>query len=119
MRKMFTALATAAALLGFGATAAQASVAGQTPGATPACGAQCFELSSLRLGTHMILNAYVHGDTGVGGRQGVRVNLHGATNARPNEDFTAAAVGSLGQFCGNLIPADSYACLNYKPTDPV
>jgi hypothetical protein len=119
MRKMFTALATAAALLSFGATAAQASVAGKTPGATPACGSQCFELSSLRLGTHMIQNAYVHGDTGVGGRQGVKVNLHGGSNARPNEDFTGAAVGKLGQFCGTLIPAESYACLNYPGSYPV
>lgn len=120
MRKMFTAFATAAAVLGLGTTGAMAAHASVTKKpATPACGAQCFELSSLRLGTHLIQNAYVHGDTGVGGRRGVKVNLHGASNYRPNEDFTGAAVGSLGQFCGTMIPSTSYVCLNFSPSFPV
>lgn len=119
MRKMFTALAAAATLLTLGTAAAQASVAGKTPGATPACGAQCFELSSLALGTHQIQNAYVPGDYGYGGRIGQQVNLHLMSNSHPNEDFTGAAVGSLGEFCGNLIPAQSYVCLNYGKDYPV
>ena len=96
MRKIIISLSTAAALFTLGsAAAAQASVAGNTPHATPACGAQCFDLSSLVLGPHAIQNAYIHGDTGTGGKVGQKVNLRHASNSRPNEDFTGARVGDL------------------------
>jgi hypothetical protein len=120
MRKMFTALSTAAALLAFGATAAQAAVAHQgPPRATPACGAGCFELSSLELGTKVIQNAYVPGDAGVGGRVGQVLDLKRASNSHPNQDFSGAKVGTLASFCGGLIPAESYVCVNYPPSFPV
>ena len=119
MRKMITALGTAAALLTLGATAAQATVHPAAPKATPACGAQCFALSSLELGTRVIQNAYVPGDTGVGGRVGQKLDLNRASNSRPNEDFSGAKVGTLSAFCGHLIPAESYVCLNYPGRYPV
>jgi hypothetical protein len=119
MRKMITALSTAAALLTLGATAAQASVHHVTPRATPACGAQCFELSSLELGTRVIQNAYVPGDTGVGGRVGQKLDLQRASNSHPNEDFSGAQVGVLRSYCGGLISAESYVCINYPGSFPV
>jgi hypothetical protein len=119
MRKIITMLGTAAALLTLGAAAAQASVTGATPNATPACGAQCFDLSSLELGPHAIQNVYIKGDNGTGGQVGKRLNLRHASNSRPNEDFTGAKVGTLGTYCGNLISATSYVCVNYPPSFPV
>ncbi|HXP20751.1 MAG TPA: hypothetical protein VN840_14000 [Streptosporangiaceae bacterium] len=119
MRKMITALSTAAALLTLGASAAQASVHPGTPRATPACGAQCFALSSLELGPRVIQNAYVPGDTGVGGKIGQKLDLQRASNSHPNEDFSGAQVGVLGSFCGGLIPAESYVCINYPSNYPV
>jgi hypothetical protein len=119
MRKMIVALSTAAALLTFGAAAAQASVHPAAPKATPACGAQCFALSSLELGRDVIQNAYVPGDTGVGGRIGQRLDLKHASNSRPNQDFTGAKVGTLSAYCGGLISAESYVCINYPGSYPV
>jgi hypothetical protein len=119
MRKMITALSAAAALLAFGMAAAQASVTRNTPDATPACGAQCFDLSSLVLGTRYIQNAYVAGDHGTGGKVGQDLNMHLASNGRPNEDFTGALVGTLGTYCGNQISSTSYVCVNYPSSYPV
>ncbi|HET7017911.1 MAG TPA: hypothetical protein VFI65_28575 [Streptosporangiaceae bacterium] len=122
MRKMFMALGAAAALLTLASTAAQAAQAGEhhnRPAATPACGFNCFELSSLVLGPDQIQNAYIHGDLGTGGRVGQFVNLKTASNSHPNEDFTGANVGNLSDFCGGLIPTASYVCVNYPPTYPV
>ncbi|HVB45953.1 MAG TPA: hypothetical protein VNF47_25035 [Streptosporangiaceae bacterium] len=119
MRKTITALSAAAALLTLGSTAAQAAVHTMTPDATPACGMQCFELSSLVLGPHAIQNAYIFGDNGTGGRVGQYVNLKFASNTHPNEDFTGARVGILGDYCGVLISPVSYACLNYPSSYPV
>jgi hypothetical protein len=42
------------------------------PAATPACGDNCFALSSLVLGPDLIQNAYIEGDLGTGGRVGQR-----------------------------------------------
>jgi hypothetical protein len=119
MRKMIMALSTAAAVLTLSGAAAQASVHHGRPDATPACGAQCFSLSSLELGRGTIQNAYVPGDTGVGGRVGQKLNLRGASNNHPNEDFTGAQIGVLADYCGGLISAQSYVCVNYPPTYPV
>jgi len=116
---MIMALSTAAALLTLGATAAQAAVVSGPPKATPACGASCFELSSLELGHRVIQNAYVPGDTGIGGRIGQKLNLNRASNSHPNEDFVGAQVGTLGAFCGGQIPLQSYVCINYPPNFPV
>ena len=119
MRKIITTLSTAAAVLTLGSAAAQASVAVVTPDATPACGSQCFDLSSLELGPHTIQNAYIKGDNGIGGLVGKRLNLRHASNSRPNEDFTGAKVGTLGNYCGSLISATSYVCVNYPSGYPV
>jgi hypothetical protein len=119
MRKMIMTLGTAAAVLALGATAAQASIRPTTPDTTPACGFQCFELSSLVLGTHMIQNAYIDRDSGVGGRIGAKINLKFQSNSHPNEDFTGAKVGTLGSYCGGLIPGESYVCVNYPASYPV
>jgi hypothetical protein len=119
MRKMIVTLSAAAALIALGPAMAQASVRSFAPNATPACGAQCFDLSSLVLGADAIQNAYVPGDRGVSGRAGRPVNLKHASNARPNEDFAGAQVGTLGSFCGNLLSAQSYACVNYPAGYPV
>ncbi|HUD40146.1 MAG TPA: hypothetical protein VMR14_24860 [Streptosporangiaceae bacterium] len=119
MRKMFMALGAAAILATLGGTAAQASTHATRPDATPACGANCFDLSSLVLGHHLIQNAYIRGDNGVGGRVGQFINLKTATNTSPNEDFSGAAVGDLGDYCGSLIPGTSYVCENYPAGYPV
>jgi hypothetical protein len=89
------------------------------PNATPACGFNCFNLSSLTLGRGTIQNAYVPGDTGTGGRVGQKVNMNFASNSHPNEDFTGAQVGTLGDFCGNLLSTTSYVCIHYPAGYPV
>jgi hypothetical protein len=119
MRKMFMALGAAAILATLGGTAAQASTHAIGPDATPACGANCFDLSSLVQGSQLIQNAYIHGDNGTGGRVGQFINLKTATNTSPNEDFTGAAVGDLADYCGSLIPGTSYVCENYPAGYPV
>lgn len=122
MRKTIIALAAATSLLAFGATAAQAAQAASTaaagshagrPSATPACGAQCTDIFSRVLGHHTILNAYVPGDLGVGGRAGQKLNLKYTSNSHPNEDFTVAADGTVSQFCGTQLAATSVACIHY------
>jgi hypothetical protein len=119
MRKMLIALGAAATLLTLGSTAAQASVNHARPDATPACGFNCFELSSLILGPNQIQNVYNSGANGTGGKVGQDVNLKGASNTRPNEDFTGAQVGVLADYCGGLISAESYVCINYPSSYPV
>jgi len=106
------------------AGAADAATTSMKPNATPACGFSCFELSSLTLGRGTIQNAYVPGDTGVGGKVGQDINMNYASNSHPNEDFTGAQVGTLGDFCtkwgGNgLIPSTAYVCINYPSSYPV
>lgn len=124
MRKTITLLAAAAAMLTVGSASAQAAQARViVPGATPACGAQCFDLSSLVLGTSVIQNAYIAGDHGVGGKVGIRLNLKRASNSHPNEDFTGAQVGTLTNFCPNYggtgLSATSYVCIKYPASYPV
>jgi hypothetical protein len=104
------------------ASMANASTAAK-PAATPACGFSCFNLSSLTLGRRTIQNAYVPGDTGVGGKIGQKINLNYASNSHPNEDFTGAQVGTLLNFCPNFggtgLSATSYVCINYPSSYPV
>jgi hypothetical protein len=116
MRKTIIALAAASSLLAFGATAAQAAVKPK-PNATPACGAQCIDIFSRVLGHHTILNAYVPGDTGVGGKVGQKLNLKFASNSHPNEDFTLAADGTVSQFCGTELAPTSVACIHYGSSE--
>jgi hypothetical protein len=107
------------------ATMASASTAKPAvhPAATPACGFNCFELSSLTLGRNLIQNAFVPGNTGTGGKVGQKVNLHFASNTQVNADFTGAQVGTLGDFCPNLggfgLSPTSYVCINYPSNYPV
>jgi hypothetical protein len=93
------------------------------PAATPACGFNCFNLSSLTLGLRTIQNAYIPGDTGTGGKVGQRLNLNFASNSHPNEDFTGAQVGTLLDFCPNFggtgLSQTSYVCINYPSSYPV
>jgi len=101
------------------ASVASAATTKTKPDATPACGFNCFNLSSLILGPGTIQNAYVPGNTGAGGRIGQKVNMRYANNSAPNQDFTGANVGTLGDFCGNLLSSTSYVCLNYPSNYPV
>ncbi len=119
MRKIFMALGVAAILATMGSTAASASVHQVRPDATPACGLTCFDLSSLVLGTDQVQNLYNSHDNGTGGKVGQDLNLKTASNSHPNEDFSGAEVGELGDFCGNLISVTSYVCVNYPITYPV
>jgi hypothetical protein len=114
-----SAVAFLIALGAFGSAAAQAAVRPGGPHATPACGRYCFDLSSLVLGPDLIQNADIRPDNGTGGRAGQTLNLATASNTIPDEDFTIAKVGDLADFCGSLISATSYACLNYPKTFPV
>jgi hypothetical protein len=102
-----------------GLSAASAASAAVKPAATPACGFNCFNLSSLLLGRSQIQNAYIPGDTGTGGHVGQKVNMNYASNSHPNEDFTGAQVGNLGDFCGSLLSSTSYACIHYPSFYPV
>ena len=115
MRKFIVALSAAAGLLLTGASAAQASAGHGRPNVTPACGSNCFDLSSLVLGTGTVQNAYIYGDTGVGGKVGQDLNLKFASNSHPNEDFTGAQAGTVADFCGQAggFAPTSYVCLNY------
>jgi hypothetical protein len=119
MRKFIVALSAAAGLLVMGASAAQASAGHGRPNVTPACGYNCFALSSEVLGPGTVQNAYIHGDTGVGGKVGQDLNLKFASNSHPNEDFTPGDIGSVESFC-DAWPAPqsfnptSYVCQNYR-----
>jgi hypothetical protein len=106
-----------------GLSAAGSASASVKPHATPACHFNCFNLFSLVLGPFTIQNAYVPGDTGVGGKPGTEVNMNYASNSHPNEDFTAAQVGTLLNFCPNYggtgLSSTSYVCVNYPSSYPV
>jgi hypothetical protein len=103
-----------------GATAASASTHHGRPAATPACGSNCFDLSSLALGTSEILNGYVAGDNGVvPSHGGQKLNLHYADDTRPNADFTGGIIGTVSQFCQSsanpqgVLSSVSVACTHY------
>ena len=105
------------------ASMASAATTAIKPNATPACGFNCFNLSSLTLGPRNIQNAYVPGNTGTGGKVGQKVNLHFASNTQVNADFTGAQVGTLLNFCPNFggvgLAQTSYVCINYPSNYPV
>ena len=75
------------------------------------------------LGPRTIQNAYIPGDTGSGGKVGQKVNLNFASNSHPNEDFTGAQVGTLGNYCPNMggtgLGTNSYVCQTYSANFPV
>jgi hypothetical protein len=110
-------------VIGLSAASAASAQTVVRPNATPACSFNCFNLSSLTLGRGTIQNAYIPGDTGVGGKVGQKVNLNFASNSHPNEDFTGAQVGTLLNFCPNFggagLSQTSYVCINYPSSYPV
>jgi hypothetical protein len=118
------AAAVVTAIVVPGAGAASAAAQRLKPNATQACGRDCHDLSSLLLGPGMIMNAYVPGDTGTGGKAGQQLTLKFASNSRPNEDFTDYALEAgrpeiVASFCAAW-PAPqsfdplSYVCQNYS-----
>lgn len=127
MRKRFTracyavsAAAAVATSLSFGA----ASAATHAPKDTPACSFFCISFFNKQLGSNTDLNAFVPGDTGVGGRVGQKVNLHLAGNFRPNGDwqFSFPPTAVVFQFCGLLandfFSPTSYICTHF-PLAPI
>jgi hypothetical protein len=98
---------------------ASAATSSVKPNATAACGGNCFNLYSKTLGKGTILNAYIAGDTGTGGKIGQKVNLNFGSNTHPNEDFTGAVIGTLVNFCGSVLSNQSYVCINYPSNYPV
>ena len=87
------------------------------PDATPACGGNCFNNFSLLLGTRTIMNAYVPGDTGGGGKAGQPVVLQRAGDTHPNQDFADNGKDfrvrtSCGTGSGDLFAPTSYVCRN-------
>jgi hypothetical protein len=124
--RVASVLATGVAVssvIGLSAASAASAQTAVRPAATPACSFNCFNLSSLTLGRGTIQNAYIPGDTGVGGKVGQKVNLNFASNSHPNEDFTGAQVGTLLNFCPNFggagLSQTSYVCINYPSSYPV
>jgi hypothetical protein len=112
MRKFSIALSAVGALLMLGAASAAQASPLIRPNATPACGTNCFNLSSLAYGQTKIQSANVPGDNGVGGKVGQTINLRNATDSSPNEDFTGGFVGDVALLCseGQLSP---YICNTY------
>lgn len=122
MRKRFTkafyavsAAAVITASLGVSAGVASAATHGKKD--TVACGSNCVSIFSDQLGSGTTLNAYVNGDTGVGGRTGTPVNMHLAGNFRPNGDFSPSLTGFVFQYCGFLandfFSPTSFICTHY------
>jgi hypothetical protein len=122
MRKSLTkalyavsAAAVVTASLGLTAGAATAATHGKKD--TVACGSNCVSIFSDQLGSSVTMNAYIPGDTGIGGRIGTPVNLHLAANYRPNGDFSPSISGFVFQYCGVLandfFSPTSYICQHY------
>jgi hypothetical protein len=116
-RAFFAASASAVVMAGVGLGAGTASAVTHVKKDTVACGSSCDSLFSDELGSGLTMNAYVPGDTGVGGKQGQKVNLHVAANNRPNGDFVRDVNGQVFEFCGedanDFFSPTSYICLNY------
>lgn len=122
MRKRFTrafyAVSAAAVITaGLGLSAGVASAGTHGKKDTIACGSNCISLFSDQLGSSVTMNAFVPGDTGVGGRVGTPVNMHIAGNFRPNGDFTRSVAGFVFQFCGfmanDFFSPTSFVCTHY------
>lgn len=112
----------AAAMLGLGMAPAMAAT-GAPDGAavrsapdTIACAGACFSLYSRQVGPGVTMNAYIPGDTGSGGKVGRKINLHPASDFRPNGDFVPDMVGQVFQMCGtakgDFFRPSSYICTN-------
>src|ERR1700722_2461183 len=122
MRKAFTKAiyaVSAAAMVtaSLGLSAGIASAATHAKKDTVACGSNCISLFSDQLGSSVTMNAFVPGDTGVGGHFGTPVNLHLAGNYRPNGDFQPSISGFVFQYCGFLandfFSPTSFICTHY------
>jgi hypothetical protein len=121
MRNRFTraffAASAVAVTVGLAASAGTASASTHVKKGTSACGDSCQNLFSDVLGSGTTMNAFVPGDTGIGGKIGQDVNLHFAENNRPNGDFIPDIAGRVWQFCGffanDFFSPTSYICLNY------
>jgi hypothetical protein len=104
------AASAAIGLTGAGSVSA-ATTQHARPNATDACGTECFDASSELLGAGAILNAYIPGDTGVGGRVGQKLMLKFASNSHPNEDLLAGgSVADSQLFTAVMGPADHHGC---------
>ncbi|MHB1594952.1 MAG: hypothetical protein ACYCO9_08250 [Streptosporangiaceae bacterium] len=98
------------------ADAAPAGVAARAVPGTIACAGACFSLYSRQLGPGVTMNAFIPGDNGLGGRVGRKINMHPASDYRPNGDFIPTIIGQVFQFCGtssqDFYSSTSYACTN-------
>jgi len=121
-RAFYAASATAVVASSLTLSAMAASASTKSPADSAACGIHCVSVFSRQLGSGTTLNAYVPGNTGVGGKVGQKVNLHLASNTRPNGDWQPSLSGFVFQFCGFLandfFSPTSYVCLHY-PFDAV
>jgi|HubBroStandDraft_1064217.scaffolds.fasta_scaffold09950_3 hypothetical protein len=110
------AVVTAGLGLSAGAASAATHVTHSKKG-TVACGGNCVNIFSDVLGSSVTMNAYLHLDNGSGGYTGAPVNLHLASNNRPNGDFEPSISGFVFQYCGFLandfFSPTSYICQNY------
>jgi hypothetical protein len=122
MRKRFTKAfyavsAAAVVTASLGLSAGVASAATHAKKDTVACGSNCVSLFSDQLGSSVTMNAFIAGDTGVGGRFGTPVNMHLAANYRPNGDFQPSISGFVFQYCGFLandfFSPTSFICQHY------
>jgi hypothetical protein len=116
--KAFYAVSAAAVITAsLGVSAGVASAATHGKKDTVACGSDCVSIFSDQLGSSVTMNAFISGDTGVGGKVGTPVNLHLAANYRPNGDFSPSISGFVFQYCGFLandfFSPTSYICTHY------
>jgi len=123
MRKLILGAAAGFAAIALSVAGTSAASATVKPAATPACGANCQDYTSLELandGDNSILNAFVSGDTGRIPTRPVDVNFNLASNSHPNEDWGYQVIGTVGQFCqngiltGGILAENSVACTHYR-----
>ncbi len=123
-RAIYAASAVAVAASSLALSASAADAASHAPRGTAACGFSCVNFFSQQLGSNTSLNAFVPGDTGIGGKVGQKVNLHLGGNFRPNGDFEYGFTppAFVFQFCGFLandfFAPTSFICTHY-PFAPV
>jgi hypothetical protein len=116
-KALYAVSAAAVITASFGASAGVASAATHGKKDTVACGSNCVSIFSDQLGSSVTMNAFINGDTGVGGKTGTPVNMHVAGNFRPNGDFTPSLTGFVFQYCGFLandfFSPTSFICTHY------
>jgi hypothetical protein len=118
MRNRFTRVcyavsAAAVVTIGLAATGT-ASAAPHGGRGTSSCGlhSQCIDVFSDPLGSGQTMNAYVPGDTGIGGKVGQKVNMHAADDSRPNGDWFVTDEGDVATLCtAGVFPLTSWACV--------